>query len=251
MGEASIKRWTSGARRYARGVAGGLEREFKLRLPSEEALVALREALGGSAAAPVLQVNHFFDTPARDLGRARIGLRLREERGLATLALKGPSQAAHGALATRAEEELALAPDAARDLLAGTRCPLAWLCASALASAPLVMRAAAAAGGTPTHRLGSFENERQRVGPVRFPPGADGTPLVFELDRTRFPGGLVERELELELPPGLATDGIERALAALFARLGLPMESAPSKAARFLRRLDSAPTPGGGAGAGG
>ena len=74
--------------------------------------------------------------------------------------------------------------------------------------------------------------------PLAFPPGSPGPALVFELDETRFPDGSVERELELELPPGADAAAVEHALRALLASLGLPFESAPSKAARFFRILE-------------
>ncbi len=225
-------------------MAGSIEREFKLRIPSEAALEALRTALGGEPSTPVLQVNHFFDTSARDLGRARIALRLREEAGTVTLTLKGPTHVERDALASRAELELDLDATTARAVLSGTRSPLDVLGSSAHAQSELVGRAAALSAGAPLARLGCFENERQRVGPVSFPPGSKGPPLVFELDRTHFPGGGLERELELELPEGADAAEVERALAALFARAGLAIEPAPSKLARFLRALDSAAKPG-------
>ena len=218
-------------------MSAAIEREFKLRIPSEDALARLCAELGGAAAAPVLQVNHFFDTPGRDLGRARLALRLREEAGAAALALKGPALERRGALTSRTELELALDPERARAILAGTRSPLDALRASAHAATQLVQQAASAVGAARLQRLGAFENERQRVGPVAF---AGARALVFELDRTRFPGGAVELELEVELGPDADAPAVERGLAALFARLGLALETAPSKAARFLRHLDSA-----------
>jgi inorganic triphosphatase YgiF len=223
-------------------MGGHVEREFKLRIPDEaawHALLARLGALGGRAAEPELQTNHFFDSAAGALRAARIALRLREERGAFTLALKGPELAPGGTLAARPEEELFLAPAEARAVLAGERCPLAWLAASPLGEAELVRRATAAAAGAPTRRLGSFENERLRVGPLAFPPGSSGPELVLELDRTSFPGGLVERELELELPAGADASGIERGLEALFSGVGLAVESVPSKAARLFRILDA------------
>jgi len=228
-----------------RAVGGRVEREFKLRIPDEaawQALLARLAALGGHASPPALQTNHFFDSATGALRAARIALRLREERGAVTpfmLALKGPELAPGGTLAARPEEELALAPAEARAVLAGERCPLAWLAASPLGEAELVRRATAAVAGAPTRRLGSFENERLRVGPLAFPPGSGGPALVLELDRTSFPGGLVERELELELPAGADASEAERGLKALFSGVGLAVESVPSKAARLFRILDA------------
>lgn len=246
---ATQSRGTASRRRrcYAPAVSGHVEREFKLRIPDEQAWCALLARLGGAAREPVLQVNHFFDTAGGALRRARIALRLREESGAATLTLKGPARGAHaheelaggGVLAERPEEELTLTAEAAHAVLAGERCPLEHLGASALGASALVLRARAAAAGAPARRLGAFENERLRVGPLAFPPGAPGPGLVFELDRTHFPGGIVERELELELPAHARAADVQRGLEALFSGVGLALESVPSKAARFFRALDS------------
>lgn len=223
-------------------MAGHVEREFKLGLPGEDELQALARALGGGGGVPVLQRNHFFDTSARALRRGRIALRLREEADTFALALKGPRSDGGGALAARPEEELALDHPTARAILAGARSPLEVLGTSALASAPLVARARELALGEPLVRLGGFENERLRIGPLRFPPDGAGPPLVFELDRTRFPGGRVDREVELELPAGADAALVEEALRALLARLGIAPEPVDSKAARLFRLLDGPDT---------
>jgi len=88
--------------------------------------------------------------------------------------------------------------------------------------------------------LGSFENERRRIGPLAFPPGSSGPELWFEFDTTHFPGGVVERELEVELPHDASPAAVERGLRELFAALELPFESAPSKAERFFALLERA-----------
>lgn len=225
------------------GLAGQIEREFKLRIPSEAALAELRARLGGPVAPPVLQVNHFFDTEGRALGRARIALRLRSEitpnAGTTfLLALKGPLLGEPSSLAARPEEELVLTESVARELLSGARSPLEILRASSLSEGALVRLACALAGKEPLRRLGSFENERTRVGPLRFPPGSSGPPLVFELDRTRFPDGSLERELEVELPAGARPAEVEHALSDLLSSLGIRPEPSESKAARFFRILD-------------
>jgi hypothetical protein len=228
-----------------------IEREFKLAIPDEAAWRALRARLGGPSAPAARQVNHFFDTEARDLHRGRVALRLREERGRSTLALKGPelvgetalagetARPGGTALASRPEEELALEPREAAAILAGERSPLEAFRASLLARNALVQRALELAGRAPPWPLGAFENERTRLGPLAFPPGSRGPALVFELDRTTFPGGRVERELEVELPAGVDPAGVEPALRELFASLGIPVVTAPSKAARFFAALDS------------
>ena len=212
-----------------------IEREFKLRIPSEDRLQALAARLGGARAIPVRQVNHFFDTVAGDLRAARIALRLREEGGRCVLTLKGPLLGAEAALAERPEEELEVSPSTAAAILAGTLAPLDVL-EHGLAGRPLVERAGELVRSLRLERLGAFENERLRIGPLAFPSGSSA-PLVFELDRTRYPDGCIERELEVELPAGARPSEVERGLAALFAELGMALEPTPSKAARFFRSL--------------
>src|SRR5688572_26493878 len=209
-----------------------VEREFKLRIPDAERVRALLARCGDVPRSSARQVNHFFDTDERALRAAHMALRLRAEDGRFALALKGPQLAGAGALAEREELEREVEPRAAAAVLAGERCPLATL--AALAPGTLVREAQARIGNAVLRRLGSFENERLRLGPLAFPPGSAGPALLFELDETRFPDGSVERELELELPPGAGAAAIEHGLRALFASLGLPFESAPSKAARFF-----------------
>jgi len=220
--------------------APAIEREFKLRIPSAQAEARLLASLGPAPANGARQTNHFFDTAARALRGARLALRLREEESAFTLALKGPLQGqgpdASGALAARPEEELRVSADEARALLAGHRSPLALLEASALAAAPLVREARARAGTAPLLHLGAFENERRRVGPLAFPRG--GPSLVFEFDTTHFPGGVIERELEVELPPDAPVAAIERELRALFTAGAVPFEPARSKAERFFALLE-------------
>jgi len=221
-----------------------VEREFKLRIPDEAALAALRARLGGPVAPAVLQVNHFFDTEERVLRRARIALRLRSETAANggatfTLCLKGPLLAGQTSLAARPEEELVLTEPVARELLSGARAPLGVLRASPLAEVALVHRACALVGDEVVRCIGSFENQRTRVGPLSFPPGSNGPPLVFELDCTRFPDASLEHELEVELPAGARPAEVERALGDLLSSLGIPPEPVESKAARFFRILDA------------
>lgn len=225
---------------YPRAMGAFVEREFKLRIPDEPSFAALLERLGARGAVPVRQVNHFFDTAARDLRSARIALRLRAEDGSWTLGLKGPESGPSGgagAFAERPEEELEVDSIEAEAVLAGTRCPLAALEAG-LGAEPLVTAARRRAGDAPLLHLGSFENERTRVGPRALPGDPEGPRLVVELDRVRFPDGAVERELELEVPAGGDANATWSALERLFSSVGIAPESVPSKAARFFRILD-------------
>ena len=220
------------------------EREFKLRIASEQQLHALIRHLGGASAPPVLQVNHFFDTAERALHAEHFSLRLRAESGVFTLTLKGPQQPGPGSLAVRPEEELEVPAAEAGRILDGTRSALQLL-RTARAETALHRRASAMVGTKPLRRLGSFQNERLRLGPLRFPPDSAGPELIFELDRTHLPDGTIARELELELPAGVAPAPVAAALERLLSDLGIPLESAPSKAALFFRILDELrPVPG-------
>lgn len=216
-----------------------LEREFKIRLPRAELRCALEERFAGWPAARVLQVNHFFDTPGGALRAARLALRLREEDGRFAVALKGPEHPGPAGLAVRAELEREVDAATARAVLVGERSPLELLDAPA---SVLLGEARARAAGAALVRVGGFENERLRLGPRPFPPGpggpGPGPELIVELDRTRFPDGSVEHELELELPEGADAAAVERDLRALCAELGVPFEAAPSKAARCFQILD-------------
>lgn len=222
-------------------VSESVEREFKLCLPDEASclsLLARLTALGAAAAHPVRQVNHFFDTPGRSLRRAGLTLRLREENGSFRLTLKGPEFVREGALTVRPEEELPLGAGEARALLSGGRSPLDVLVRKAETPFALGYRARELAGNAKLEHCGSFENQRQRVGPLSPPRIASGAPLVFELDRTSFPGGRVERELEVEVPMGVPVEEVRTILGELFEHVGIPWVTAPSKAARLFRILD-------------
>jgi len=228
-------------------MGGHVEREFKLELPDEQALARVRHALAAAPARAVRQINHFLDTPAGHLRRARLALRLREEDGRWWLTLKGPRVAAPGALAARAEEERELEPAQAAALLAGERDALACFAQGAHAPVPVLVAARAAVGAAALGPIGSFVNERERLGPLAL--GALPARLVLELDRTTFPDGEAH-ELEVELPPGVEPAELERELRALFARLGLPWRPAGNKAARFFRALEAGARPASGSQAG-
>jgi len=217
-------------------MSGPVEREFKLFLPSESALEAVAQRLGGPRLAPVQQENHFLDTPSGALRAARLALRLRAEAGRHLLTLKGPAERS-GSLAERPEEEREVAAPVAAAILSGRHEPLGEL----PADSALVQRARACVGDSPLHVVGTFRNERTRIGPLPF-PGADDAPLTFELDRTTFGAGTVERELEVEIPDAAHAPAVAAALHALLEELGLPIHSPASKASRLFRILDARKT---------
>jgi len=216
---------------------GGVEREFKLQLGDAHAFEALRGALKPHEARTARQENHFFDTPARGLRAAHLALRLRSEEERWFLTLKGPRQDVPGALSARAEEELELDAREAQALLEQEADPLGPLERGPQGAVELVRAARRAADGQRLARLGSFLNERTRLGPLVLEKVS--APLVLELDHTRFPGAHEAFELEVEVPESVEPAAVERALRALLAQLGLPWRVGENKAARFFRLLDA------------
>jgi chromosome partitioning protein len=221
--------------------ADGREVEIKAALSGESAATALLAALppGSPAPGPAReQLNHLFDTPRGALRAAGLALRLREEGGHFTLTAKGPS-AANGdaAVADRPEEEVTLDAGWAYDLLGGRRSPLDVLRTRLAPARPALLDALeAAAGNKHLQRAASFRNVRRRVGPVRLAAGeAEPVELVLELDRTEFPDGRIEHEVEAEVPPEKAGDA-QRALEQLFAQAGLPWAPATSKMERLFAK---------------
>jgi uncharacterized protein YjbK len=213
------------------------EREFKYRIPDERALERLAARLGGPRSVQSLQRNVFFDTPRQDLRARHLALRLRDEEGAFSLTLKGPAQGPQAPLASREEEERALGAREAQAILEGALDPLEALLRLG-ARGPLFECARELVGREPVQICGGFDNERTRLGPLVFPPGSTAG-HVFELDRTRFPDGSLDFELELELAGTEDPGPIAQALEALLRELGIAPETAPSKAARLFRILDA------------
>ncbi len=220
----------------------GREVEFKLPLSGEAELAALLAALPAGAPEPSPareQINHFFDTPRGDLRRAGLALRLREEAGRFRLTGKGPPAAgASSALTDRAEDEVTLDAGWAFEVLAGQRPPLDVLRARLPAGTPLLDALDRAAGKRPLARAGSFRNLRRELGPLELPrAGAAPVRVTLELDRSEFPGGRVEHEVEVEVPAADAP-AVEAALREWLGRAGVPWRSAESKAQRLFEALE-------------
>lgn len=157
------------------------ERELKLALTADEA-ARLAAALGPPERR-IRQVNHYLDTGERSLGRLGFSLRLRaEDEARHTLALKGPAHRL-AAVVDRLEEERSVSPDEATLILErGVDRGSLGL--------PLPPPVAALDPRTLFVAWGRLENER-RV----FARGA----LVLELDRSLFPDGTIDHEMEAEL----------------------------------------------------
>jgi uncharacterized protein YjbK len=211
---------------------GGREVEFKFRVEGPAAFEALARAAGVRPSAPIVQTNHFFDTPARALNSRRHTLRLREEAGRFLLTAKGPGERA-GALSSRAEEEVEVPKPEAESILVGARSPLDALEARADPRArELLATMRSIAGTTPLRHAGTFQNERGRLAVTLSVEGRE-VPVTFELDRTTFPGAQVHHEVEVEIT-GADEAAVERALRDFFAKADVAWREGPSKAKRFF-----------------
>lgn len=219
------------------------EIEFKFQVRDRSALGALEAALLTRTTRPpssALQRNHFFDTRDGQLRDAGFALRLREESGRFFLTAKGPASGSNGPLTTKAETEVELEADQAGRILGECVSPLEVLAgchASALVDA--VRRTLA---DRPLEHVGSFENERTRVGPVRMDTPDGPVDATFELDRTRLPGGRVDFEIEVEVEDARQARRLDLPLRELLGQLGIEWKPASSKAQRFFEELDTSPT---------
>lgn len=214
------------------------EIEFKFGVADEAALDRFAAAFGLSRANEPsrTQQNSFFDTREGDLRAQGLALRLRVEngRGILTIKGKGTPRSAHGALHSRFEAELEIEHQDARAILDGQRSPLDLLAGS---SAPDVKegleRVRTALGPAKLVHLGGFENERTTLPPVAIDVSGRTETLVFELDRTSFPGNRVDCEIEAEIGPEVAAEPLFECLRGIFEQAGIPWKPAPSKLARF------------------
>jgi uncharacterized protein YjbK len=215
-----------------------IETELKLALPDEAAyrrLLARVLRPGVEPPAVLMQANEFLDTADDVLRRHRCALRLRDEDGRWELALKGPALATvDPALTARIEEQCALDAAAAAAIREGARSPLESLRAVHTAS-ELVRRACELVAARPLSIRGRFTNERLRLEPAHL---AEPWDLCLELDRTTFPGGRVDHELEVELDDPSRATRVLGALRTLFRETGIAWTPARSKAERLFRMID-------------
>ncbi|MGE3166074.1 MAG: CYTH domain-containing protein [Planctomycetota bacterium] len=161
----------------------GLEVELKLQLVSSEDYVTLCARLPSFLGEQV-QRNVYFDVPGGRLRQARVLLRLRVEGPRAWLTVKYAPTIEDDGLFAVPEDEEPLSTEVAARVLAG-EVPLDDV------DSIVLERLRAAVGNTTGLRpWGRLENVRRRY---RLSPE-----WVVEVDRTEFPGGLVEWEVELE-----------------------------------------------------
>lgn len=222
------------------GNAGHQEIEIKLAVGSREALDAISAAAGGKPVGTARQVNHFFDTDALDLDGAKHVVRVRDEDGAFFLTLKGPSKEAQGgALTLRSEEEITLDPATASGLINGGSDPLA-----VMENAPgmdpsrraLLDSIRKACGGRELKRVGCFQNLRTRL-PTSIPTSQGAAQVMLEMDCTTFPGGVVECEIEVEVPTTADAPAVEAGLRDLLQRASVSGKPTSSKAKRFFAAL--------------
>lgn len=210
---------------------GQHEVEIKRLLADDAAAERFVSALRAPVRADKRQVNHIFDTDDGRLARAHYMLRLRTEGARAFLTAKGPARAVSETTAARMEAEIEIESDLVDELLAGTGEPLPMLRARLPdeAYAELWRGLDGARAGRVVRSAGHFENLR-RVVDVMLP---SGTALTVEVDRTDFPGGRTDNEIEIEVPDETLVNEVEAWLDDLTREAGI--ETAPSspKLTRF------------------
>ena len=213
----------------------GREIEFKLSVRGEDDFDRLAHLLGAESNTDAisLQENHFFDTDDRSLRASGLALRLRFEENRRILTVKGPVERSLDGLIERAEEEIEIDPVTAERILAGVESPLGVLLDGIEAQGiPIVETARTAVVGQPLECVGSFRNLRRYYGPVDI----DGLEITFEMDRTEFPGGQIDHEVEIEVQANQEEECRE-ALRRLFVRADIPWQKAQNKAQRFFEAL--------------
>ena len=222
------------------GIAGR-EIELKFALTDAAELEKLSASLGGKAGPTVEQINHFFDTAELDLHRTKHVLRLREEdRSRYLLTAKGPGGSELGALSERTELETNIDPSTARAILEGSSSALSILEQAIGAEAPLLRELRTLATRKPLKSVGKFRNTRTPQEVLVELDAGFTQRVVFELDRTAFPDGRVDFEVEVELQG--AGDEAERnrlaqAIRSLVEKAGISVRTAPSKAKRLFDAL--------------
>ena len=206
------------------------EREFKFDLVGEAQARRLEVALGAAIGAR-LQVNRFFDTPARDLRRARWALRLRGEWRVAPeappvaappprppdrviLSVKGARRGT-GAFHDRLEEQAFLAPEE-------------WVAPGLAVTPPPGWADVLPPLTGPLAEILRFTNLR-RAFPVAGRWRA-------EIDRTLFADGRRAWELELEIGSQDDPGDAEAALARLCSAAGIGLR--PQEKSKLERALE-------------
>jgi len=220
----------------------GREIEFKFAVADQQAFRRLLAYLNLPDALldqSVKQINHFFDSAAFCLRHHDLAIRLRQEAERYRLTLKGEQQASEGTvLSNRIEHEVALPNATALALLQGTTDPRQvirrYFDDSASTMLELIQ---SACGDASLVRVGDFINERIHLPPISLPTVESAARVVFELDTSTFPDGVVDHEFEIEISEDHDATNLQAALIELLKQAGIDWSSAPSKARRFFRAL--------------
>ena len=174
------------------------------------------------------QRNVFFDTAERSLGKKGWALRVRVENDCGRITLKGAKTHQSGA-AVRDEIEAEISRTLA--------CQIAGLEADlmALEHEPVV-KARELIGKKAVKPVVQFQNLRMKKA-MRL----EDYEYTFEVDKTEFPDGSVDYELELELPDVSRIEWVNTRLQRIMSSLNIPFEPQPeSKLARALKRSGNA-----------
>ena len=207
------------------------EIELKRMLVGKDAADRLVAALGGRPAHDLGQTNHVLDTANHALRKARAFLRLRRENGSAYLTAKGPTRSVGRSTGSKVEAEAEIDPRLAGRILAGQVDALGALRRRLRGHAyEELLDAIDRARGTRDLRASGHYENRRRAMPVRLPSGRR---VVVEVDRTRFPGGRVDDEVEIEVPNERAVPEVERWLDGVLRKAGIRTKKSTPKIARF------------------
>ncbi len=214
-----------------------IEFEFKQRVADESVFHAIAKETAFTLGPPVRQTNYFFDTVDGDLDQQRYSLRLRDDGGEFKLTAKRDASKTAGSASQRDEAEETIESELAEEILAGVRVPFDLL-ESTHAPSSFLQDMKSLLAGKPQSLIGSFENERTICGPVKLGEGDRSIELTLEMDRTIFPGDLVQYEIEVEVSKDQARLA-EQQLSVLWKDVGLRWsdEKIPSKFARFKSSL--------------
>lgn len=221
----------------------GKEIEFKFRVADEDALDAFAQALGLERKEIGIrrQRNTFFDSADGRLRAQGLSLRLRsdDDRRILTIKGKGVPRSDDGVLLERFEAECDVTTDDAEAILSGALSPLAFIRDSKKKE---VVRGLAsvesALGDADLSCLGSFENERTTLPEMEIEIEGQVERVVFELDRTSYPNGRVDCEIEAEVGPETDAELVGTCIYALLADVGIEWTPSASKLTRFREILE-------------
>lgn len=218
-----------------------MEIELKIGLASEADRAKLLKRFGPPERT-VSQRNLFLDGENGELREAKIALRVRRERDYPAagppvdrviLALKGMA-GGDGVLFKREEIESPLGLGVEEILRSPTRLLM-------MAPRPILALKERLPSLTTLKPIGVFDNDRAAL---RVPLVIGGREIdtLWEVDRSVFPGGKVECELEIELEDESDAAAIAEAVTRMLAAAGVETRPEPrGKYERFLAYSDSVP----------